>query len=1222
VTPPLACPVCATPTVAGARFCHSCGAPLADVSAGATAERRVVTVLFGDLSDFTGWAEDLDPERVGVVTDRVLAGCAHAVLEHGGHVDKLTGDGIMAVFGAPTTHEDDAERAVRAADAMQVAVRRLLAQEVPATGVGGFEGRLGLRVGLNTGEVLAGVQAALSYTVVGDTVNTASRLAGAAPVGGVLAGRDTALATLPMAAWRALSALRLKGKRDLVAAYELVGLRSAPGARPGLGAGEETPLVGREVETAALMGRLVEVVEGAGPGSVLVTGDAGVGKTRLLTELARLAGELPGGRVLWGRCAPYGLGRDHATLVEIVRGALGLGDVVSDDIEATATEVRRELRRLERAAGPGAGPGAAPGTAAASPPAQRLPAGSADVLLRLLGLAPEEPFGLLVGATPGATPGSDARGAAEADAIAGLLSAVAAGGPLLLCVDDLQWATDALREVLLAMAGALAGPVLLVLSGRTDAAATEPGRWRGLPRVELLPLGPLADADAERLLLAYLGAPTDGGELTGGVREVLLDRAQGNPFFLAELLHLLVDRGVLRLGEDGHWSLEGELPGDVLPAGVQAVLSARIDSLDPAAKTVLRDAAVLGTSVPLDALVALAGDAAAGQVPVVVRGLLERQLLVPADGAEPPALDAGRAAGGSGVRGGVAGGGVARTYGFAHTLARDVAYASTPKADRARRHAAAARWALGSLPPGPEADQTVATHADRAVVLAREMALPAADRGWDVQAAGAAAFARLGASAAARDAHRAAAGLLTRAVDLAEPVGAEPALGVRVALAGELAALRRLEEAEAALAPALDSDDPGERARALVVLGDLRRKQSREDEATQAWVSALALASDAGQDRIGAEAIRHLGLQDYFAGRLRSAEERFGQALVLSRRVGDPRGVGWALQHTAWVATTRGAYDDADDALTDAAGVFATLQDIGGLSWCAGTEALVRVLQGRLTEARELIAGLLPAAEELGDRWAVAACLTIDALAAAELGAISAALTGARRAETVFAGTGDAWGSVLALCAQGSALRGADQPAAALELLERAVDLAERGDAALTGTLALALLGLTHLDVGQLDEAEAVATRVEAALGRLDLEPAAEVGARVLRAQVARARGRTAEALGELRDVADLLQSQTLLFPRRQALAHLAGVLLESDRPDEALDVARRALAVPAEDVRSRVLALRALGSAYAACGKQTAAIAALREAAAVAASTEQTSERAQTQRVLASVGG
>src|SRR5690606_32361229 len=155
VGPTVTCAICGTRAVRGARFCHHCGAVLAEASTSPTTERRVVTVLFGDLSDFTAWSEDLDPERVGAVTDRVLAALAGTVRTSGGHVDKLTGDGIMAVFGAPVAHEADGERAVRAARSMQRTIRRMLADEQ------GGGGPLGLRVGLNTGVVVAGVQASL-----------------------------------------------------------------------------------------------------------------------------------------------------------------------------------------------------------------------------------------------------------------------------------------------------------------------------------------------------------------------------------------------------------------------------------------------------------------------------------------------------------------------------------------------------------------------------------------------------------------------------------------------------------------------------------------------------------------------------------------------------------------------------------------------------------------------------------------------------------------------------------------------------------------------------------------------------------------------------------------------------------------------------------------------------------------------------------------------------
>lgn len=1209
------CPVCGLPVPAGARFCQHCGAPQAPPAAtappgptavsGQRTERRVVTVLFGDLSDFTAWAEDLDPERVGLVLDRVLAACATAVTDHGGHVDKLTGDGIMAVFGAPTAHEDDATRAVRAAAAMQDAVRGLVAREQWAGASAGFpDGRqLGLRVGLNTGAVLAGVQARLSYTVVGDTVNTASRISDAAAVGAVLAGRDTASATMQTASWRALAPLRLKGKREPVPAYELVGLRDGPGALSllsGPGVGEEVPLVGRDAELGRLIARLVDVSERERPATELVTGDAGIGKTRLVRELGRFTRELPGGRVLWGRCAPYGVGRDLAPLVELVRGALGLsgpdverppGEQGSD---GEAARVRRLLAHLEQQGTP----------ARLAPP-------MGERLLGLLGLVEEDPNGQ---AMPAAVPPGreQPRHLADADAVAALLRTLTTRGPLVVCVDDLQWAGPSLREALGAVGRQLDGPALLVLAGREGELLAGRGDTAGLPDPEVLALGPLDEDAAEQLLRSFLGdrdgpggpgGPGGGGVggLADGVREQLLGRAQGNPFFLGELLHLLVDRGVLRPDESGRWALSGALPDDVLPAGVRAVLAARIDSLEPAVTMVLADAAVLGARVTLGGLVALAGgEAERGSVRAAVAELLARRLMVETEEPDPAAIDG------------------LRTLAFSHSLLRDVAYASVPKADRAHRHALAARWAMGAQPAGSEVDETVATHADRAVVLAAEMGLAADDPAWSVRELGAAAYSRLGAAAAAREDHATAARLLARALALS---GTAAEAQVRVSLAGELARQRRLEEAYEVLAPVLREDDPVQRAPALVVLGDVLRKQGDDVAARQAWVSAFALASEAGLDRVASEAIRHLGLQDYFAGRLRAAEQRFAEALDLAGRTGDLRGTGWALQHSAWAATTRGAYDEADATLADAAGVFAALQDIGGLSWVAGTEGLLRVLQGRHTEARELVAGLLPAAAELGDRWAEAACLTIDALAAAELGSLTESLAASGRAAAVFEDANDPWATVLALSAQGAALRGAGRRPEALAVLEQAVQLAGDGRAPMTGTLANVVLGLTRLEDGDVDGAAACVTSATALLTGIDLEPGADAGVQVLTAQVARARGDRATALTVLQGIADMEGRQTLLFPRRQALAHLSGVLLELGRLDEGLDAARRAVAVPAEDVRSRIVALRALGNAYAARGEPVDARAALQEALAVLRSTEQVSERDATLRALAAVG-
>src|SRR6266571_3073432 len=456
----MTCPVCGTVAVPGARFCHHCGAALPAAASLPAAERRIVTVLFGDLSDFTSWSEDLDPERVGAVTDRVLAALAGSVKTFGGHVDKLTGDGIMAVFGAPVAHEDDAERAVRAALSMQRAVRRVLDDER------GGGAPLGLRVGLNTGEVVAGVQAALEYTVIGDTVNTAARLADAAAIGGVYAGERTSVATRHLASWRHLRPLRLKGKREPVEAYELLGLLDAPGTRSGIG--DEAPFVGRETELARVASRLAEVVDRGEPRVLIVTGEAGLGKTRLAAEVERFVARYNVGprqpRVFAVRCAAFGDLRRLAPLADLVRIAIGLPDDLSvarpAHLTGRASAAERSFveERLRRLAG----------RLAAETPDLNI-----DMLMTLLGygersgplerpsgsvLAGEEPEQLDLDAIPAA--------------VAGLLTGLAREAPVLLMVDDLHDATPETVDALGSTLSRLSGPVLVLLFGRPELVRT------------------------------------------------------------------------------------------------------------------------------------------------------------------------------------------------------------------------------------------------------------------------------------------------------------------------------------------------------------------------------------------------------------------------------------------------------------------------------------------------------------------------------------------------------------------------------------------------------------------------------------------------------------------------------------------------------------------------------------------------------------------------------
>ncbi len=684
--------------------------------------------------------------------------------------------------------------------------------------------------------------------------------------------------------------------------------------------------------------------------------------------------------------------------------------------------------------------------------------------------------------------------------------------------------------------------------------------------------------------------------MDGALRGALLDRAQGNPFFLAELLHLLVDRGVLRR-EDSGWVLEGTVPEDVLPAGVQAVLAARIDGLDGTTKGVLRDASVVGLRVTAQALEAVGAVSGHGQPDVVraaVGELLERRLLEPeADGG----------------------------YRFAHTLVRDVAYAGLAKSERARRHAAVAQWAQHA--GGAEADLVTAAQGERAVRLAAEMTLAPSDPAWSGRVAAFDALARLGHRALGRDDSAAAEQVLSRALALRQPVYGPPlpadlVVPVQLAHAEALAAQHRLEEAEGELLPALEGAAEGARAGALLVLGDVRRKRGDLGAAREAFVQALATSSEAGLERLSGQALRQLGLLDYFEGRLGAAEQRFAQAHRLAEQTQDTRGAGWALQHLAWSATTRGDYGLADRTLARATEVFGSLEDSGGLAWVAGTEGFVRLLEGRFTEARELAGVLLPAAEQQRDRWGVAALLTIDAVAAAELGDVVVAAAEAERARARFAEIGDSWGQSLALVAAGISARGADLP-------DRAVDVP--GDCRRPGADRR-----PPADAGPRARRPRVrppgprrprrGARVRRAGQRLPGRPgprtarrASEPGScwRRCAGSVASPTRRSRSWTGRWRRRAD----PGLLFPRRQALAHRAGVLLELGRVQEAVAAARLAVDTPGEDVRSQVLAWRALGAALRAVGQEAEAVGALTTALDVSRSTGQRSEVAASERAL-----
>jgi class 3 adenylate cyclase/tetratricopeptide (TPR) repeat protein len=1183
------CPVCGTVAVPGARFCHNCGAALPAAATLPAAERRIVTVLFGDLSDFTSWSEDLDPERVGAVTDRVLAALAGAVKTFGGHVDKLTGDGIMAVFGAPVAHEDDAERAVRAALSMQRAVRRVLDDER------GGGAPLGLRVGLNTGEVVAGIQASIEYTVIGDTVNTAARLADAAAVGAVYAGSRTSAGTRHVASWRQLRALRLKGKREPVPAYELLGLHDAPGTRSGLG--DEAPFVGRETELGRVAGRLAEVIDSGTPRVMVMTAEAGIGKTRFAGEVKRLAAGYDvgagrfathtGARVLRARCRAFGERRRFAPLADLVRKSVGLPKDVAATMNRTVVEerLRKLVARLNRDGG--------------------APDLDLDRLLALLGYgeAPANPVGPAAVAEYQPTGGVRPETETIPIAVAGLLSALAREAPLVVIVDDLHDATAETIDALGAVLSRLDGPVVLMLLGRPELVRTA-GALTRLADAEIHSLPPLRGADASRLLTSYL----NGGKLPQADADRLLATAQGNPFYLAELVTLLMERGALMpaVGANaaGKWQLAaGSLGSQLLSRDLAAVLAARIDALPTEPRSVLRDAAVVGDTVPTGVIEALRerraptdarpGAVAAVELERAVDELLQRRML-------------------HRVRGG---------YAFSTPLMREAAYAGLGKADLADRHAYLARWAapetvtaLGydgasRLSLGEnERDAFVATHAECAVELADAVRLRPDASARDVAPLGVAALGRMARRALANIEPAASIGYAERAATIAK--GGLP-LSDQLVHARALLRLGRANEALTygeKIAESAD-EEPVCRAEALLVVGRAHEALGETSRAVAAWQQALDVATEAELAPERANAMRRLGMADFLAGKLSQASSRFAAAYQVTLTAGDRHGQAWALQNLAWVTTTRGDFAGTDAVLGRAARLFAELGDPVGRSWLRGTTAFARLLAGRLHESRRLARIFLPFGDRVGEGWAVGTLRAVEAYAAAELGDLAEADGEARRAYRDFAAVSDDWGRGLALVVRAAIARGLNEPEHAEDLLTDALGYADRTGHPLLLGMAGTLRGFVALQRGDTEAAEADARRVMTAVEPHNPLAPAQVGPRVLLAEARLRAGDAATAVGLLAPIASDTGG-SLLFSRRHALASYASALLADGHVEAAATWIRRAREVPAEDVRSGVVAAMVLARVNAAAGDLDLARAAAEEAVLLAYSSEQVSER------------
>ena len=557
----VACPACQASNAADDRFCGECGAPLTAVeplpeaSASPTTERRLVSVLFADLVGSTPFAEGRDPEDVRAMLGGYFDTASEAVVRHGGVVEKFIGDAVMAVWGTPTAHEDDAERAVRSA--LDIVDR--VAALGSTLGV-----TLQARVGVLTGEAVATLDAVGQGLVAGDLVNTASRLQSAAEPGTVLVGERTYRAAAEAIAFAPVEPLALKGKQDKVPAWRALRVVSELGGS-GRGSAPEPPFVGRDEELRLAKELLHTTGREARPRLLSVTGVAGIGKSRLVWELRKYVDGLTED-IYWhqGRCPAYGEGVTFWAFAEMVRGRARIAET---DDDATAR--------------------------------QRL----AECLAQLVTDEDErrwmEPrLGHLLGLDPAPPGGRDELFGAWRR----FVERVAERGTTVLVLEDLHWADPGLLDFVESLlAWSRSSPILVVSLARPELAERRPAWGAAVRASSGLHLEPLPDRDVATLVTSYV----DG--LPEGDLQRLVSRAEGIPLYAVETVRMLADRGVLeQVGAS--YRVVSDL-GQTLdvPETLHALVAARLDGLPDAERSLVLDAAVTGHSFTLDAVCAVSG---------------------------------------------------------------------------------------------------------------------------------------------------------------------------------------------------------------------------------------------------------------------------------------------------------------------------------------------------------------------------------------------------------------------------------------------------------------------------------------------------------------------------------------------------------------------------------------------------------------------------------------
>src|SRR3954447_9189497 len=795
------CPSCGAANEPGDRFCGSCGAALSETAAApaplaSVSERRLVSVLFADLVGFTTLSEHRDPEEVRELLSRYFERCRTLIERYGGTVEKFIGDAVMAVWGTPVAREDDPERAVRAALSLTQAVTAL-GEEVGMP-------ELRVRAGVLTGNAAVEVGAEGEGMVLGDTVNTASRLQSIAPPGTVLVDDVTRRASEAAVAYEDAGTHQVKGREQPVHAWTALWVVAGAG---GLrrSAGLEAPFVGRDGELQAIIDAGEQSAGEACARHVTIVGEAGSGKSRVLWEYFKYIDGIQELR-FWhqGRCLSYGEGVAYWALAEMVRSRAGI-------LEEEPPDVAREKLR------------AAVETYVADERERRLVEPRLAHLLRL-----EE------------RPDAD-----RADLFSGwrlFFERLAADRPVVLVVEDLQWADSGLLEFVDYLLDWSADfPIFVLTLARPELRDRRPG-WDALA---LEPLEPLAIAT----MLGGL-APGLPDDLVADIGR----RAEGIPLYAVETIRMLQDRGLL-VQEGARYVVTGDVSDLAVPETLHALVASRLDGLSAGERSLLQDASVLGQSFTAAGAAALSGRPES-EVAGLLDGLVAKQILARDD--DPRSPERGQSL-------------------FIQALLRTVAYGTLSRRARKTRHVAAARH-LEQTWPGELADiaEVLAAHYLEAIRAEPESedvdALRASARETLTAAGRAAASLALGPEAQRYFEHAA-----ELAQDDLERAGLLEQAGRALWQAGDT------EGAEERLRSAVELFERTGRASggsAAVTLATLVRNVGRVAEGRALFERFLS-AEDPGVDRtVRAEALTGLGTVLVFEGAPEQAGALFDEGLT------------------------------------------------------------------------------------------------------------------------------------------------------------------------------------------------------------------------------------------------------------------------------------------------------------------------------------------------------